>query len=47
MAEIRLYSQWQIIYFFPNFCQEIPKSEDQEKCHTKDFRKIKAREIAL
>ena len=31
MAEIRLYSQWQIMSFFPNFCPEIPISEDVEK----------------
>ena len=44
MAEIRLYSQWQIISFFPNFCPKIPNSKDQEICYqTKVFRGIKAR----
>ena len=30
MAEIRLYSQCQIISFFPNFCPKIPNSKDQK-----------------
>ena len=42
MAEIRLYSQWQIISFFPNFCPKIPNSKDQEiSCQTEVFRGIK------
>ena len=50
MAKIQLYMyfQWEIIYFFPNFCPEIPNSKDQKICcQTKVFRGIKARENAL
>ena len=32
MAEIRLYSQWQIISFFPNFCPKIPNPKNQKIC---------------
>ena len=48
MAEIRLYSQWQIMSFFPNVCPKIPNSKGQKICcQTKVFSGIKASKKAL